>query len=382
MSQIKNLVKLTLLEYVNTQKKYNSFPLNSLVKFAKKFDDFKQFSKWYSIGLNHGYYWHLTDNKDFQISDKISPRDMSSLSSGYDTENYGDLMVTGDLEYWDDYYNMNPRSQKKDIKRNYVALFDASDLDPKVLTQVSRGFGNEIYLYKSDTKKLKLIGVYSRDYAKRLNNKFHKMIPQSENELYDLWKFANKKEKLNEYYISNFEDAKDKIIKEESEYNKFLNQIKQTKTNFINSIKTFDDLDDNKIHECLDYFGYEGFNYEEDGFDYLKDKIEDYKQMPDPVILYRVIGVKNKKMIKNNSLGEHYTPYKWNINGDTLLSIGYENWDADVKPYVMEVSVPHSEIDIIRTIINNLSFPNEHEITLKNNGKGAKFIKAYKLKGF
>ena len=51
MSQIKNLVKLALLEYVNTQKKYNSFPLNSLVKFAKKFDDFKQFSKWYYIHI-------------------------------------------------------------------------------------------------------------------------------------------------------------------------------------------------------------------------------------------------------------------------------------------------------------------------------------------
>lgn len=65
-----------------------------------------------------------------------------------------------------------------------------------------------------------------------------------------------------------------------------------------------------------------------------------------------------------------------------LMSIGYENWDDKTKPYAMEVSVPHSEIDIIQAIVQNLPFPNEYEINLKNNGMGAKFIKAYKLKGF
>lgn len=62
--------------------------------------------------------------------------------------------------------------------------------------------------------------------------------------------------------------------------------------------------------------------------------------------------------------------------------IGSENWDDDVVPYVMELSVPLSEIDIIQAIIQNLSFPNEHEINLKNKGKNTKFVKAYKLKRF
>jgi len=178
-----------------------------------------------------------------------------------------------------------------------------------------------------------------------------------------------------------------KVIKEEFEDDTYSNYkvmkpYQQRKTDFINSIRTFVDIDDDKIRECLDYFGYEGFNNEEDAFEDLKEKVEFYQKMSNPVVLYRAIGVKDKKMIKTDELGEHYTPYKWNINGDTLLSIGYENWDEDTKPYVMEVSVPHSEIDIIQTIIQNLSFPNEHEINLKNNGKGAKFIKSYKLKGF
>jgi hypothetical protein len=177
-------------------KNYNKFPLNSLVKFAKQFDDYKDFSRWYSIESNHGYYWHITDNKDFKISDKISPRDMSSLSFGTNNKNYGDLMVTGDLIYWDNFYNINPNTSKKDIKRNYVALFDASELNPNSLRQVSRGFGNEIYLDKSKANKLRLIGVYSREYARKLDNQFNKMIPQSENELLDLWNYAHNEENI------------------------------------------------------------------------------------------------------------------------------------------------------------------------------------------
>jgi len=172
--------------------KYSKTPLDSLVKFAKQFDNFEDFSTWYSIQLNHGYYWHITDNKNFKISDKVAPRDMSSMSFGTNSGNYGGIMVTGDLEYWDTYYNTNPITQKKDIKRNYVALFDASELEPQSLRQVSRGFGNEIYLNKLDARKLRLIGIYRREYAKKLNNKFHKLIPHSERELIDLWNYAQK----------------------------------------------------------------------------------------------------------------------------------------------------------------------------------------------
>ena len=185
---------------------------------------------------------------------------------------------------------------------------------------------------------------------------------------------------FNEVDVANFPSFGDHLpsISEEDYYHS--KSFQQRKQDFINSIKSFNDINDDKIREYLDYFGYEGYNNYDEAFDDLKEKIEFYKKMPNPVLLYRAIGVKNKKMIKTDNLGEHYTPYEWNIDGDMLMSIGYENWDDETKPYVMEVSVPHSEIDIIQTIIQNLSFPNEHEINLKNNGKGAKFVKAYKLK--
>lgn len=156
----------------------------------------------------------------------------------------------------------------------------------------------------------------------------------------------------------------------------------QRKDEFINSIKSFNDIDDNKIREIFDYFGTEGYNDEEDAFDDFKDKVDNWKKFSNPQLLYRVIGVKDKKIIDINNLGEHWTQYKWNLDSDMLMSIGYENWDDDTKPYVIEALVPLSEIDIIQTIIQNLSFPNEHEINLKNKGKNIKFVKSYKLKGF
>ncbi|MCK9417097.1 hypothetical protein M0Q97_10615 [Candidatus Dojkabacteria bacterium] len=163
---------------------------------------------------------------------------------------------------------------------------------------------------------------------------------------------------------------------------KTLNEY-SSRQDFINSIKSFNDIDEDKIREIFDYFGTEGYNDEEDAFDDFKDKIKEWKKFSNPQLLYRIVGVKNKKLIDTNNLGEHWTQYKWNLDGDMLMSIGYENLDDDdTKPFVIEALVPLSEIDIVQTIIQNLSFPNEHEINLKNKGKNVKFVKSYKLKGF
>jgi hypothetical protein len=193
--ELRKFIATTIREYLKEQNEnvnYNKFPLNSLVIFARQFNNFKEFSNWYSIELNHGYYWHITDKQDFSVSSDVSPRDMSSMAGG-ETQNFGDLMITGDLEYWDEHYNTNQQTWKRDVKRNYVVLFNASELNPKVLRQVSRGFGNEIYLNKTDARKLKIVGVYDLKYAKQLNRKFQNIIPQSENSLLELWKFANSK---------------------------------------------------------------------------------------------------------------------------------------------------------------------------------------------
>ena len=173
-------------------------------------------------------------------------------------------------------------------------------------------------------------------------------------------------------------------LKENDNYAEFkgVKPYKERMNEFENSIKTFKDFDDEKIRKSLEFFGWEGFDSEEEAFKDLKDRIKFYKQMPNPSIMYRVVGVKDKKMIDIDNVGKHVTPYKWAINNEMLHMIGSEDWDDEVIPYIMELSVPLSEIDIIQTIIQNLSFPNEHEVNLKNNGRGVKFIKAYKLDGY
>lgn len=326
----------------NKQVEYNKFPLNSLVKFAKKFNDFKEFSHWFSIGLNHGYYWHLTENKDFQISDKISPRDMSSFSSGKDRGDYGALMITGHLDYWDEYYNTNPRTGVKNVTRNYVALFDASDLDPKSLTQVSRGFGNEIYLHKNEANKLKLIGVYNREYAKRLDRKFHKMIPGSENELFHLWQYAN--------------DNKTSYIHPLSE-----------------SYKTPGNSDYNSFKEWA-YGeagnGAPGFNNMEDAIEYLDWFFGQYENIPKVLTLYRILQLEEPSELNKDHIGLYFTDDKDNFTTNFLQSLGFTRSDINKGNFhIVTIEVDRNEINWENTITTRLRHPYEDEYTLKKDAK-------------
>jgi hypothetical protein len=171
---------------------YNKFPLSALLKQAKNFKDFKEFSNFYSINIYHGYYWHWTNNPNFTISNIIGPKDASSMSTG-NIINKGAIMLTSDMNYWDAFYNQH---EKGKITRPFAVLFDASDIDPKYLKQISRGFGNEIYLYPGQAKQLKQIGVYKRDTAKAIERKIHNLIPHSEIELNKLWKYAHNEIKI------------------------------------------------------------------------------------------------------------------------------------------------------------------------------------------
>ena len=86
-------------------------------------------------------------------------------------------------------------------------------------------------------------------------------------------------------------------LKENDNYAEFkgVKPYKERMIEFENSIKTFKDFDDEKIRKSLEFFGWEGFNSEEEAFKDLKDRINFYKQMPNPSIMYRVVGVKDKK---------------------------------------------------------------------------------------
>jgi len=173
------LIKLrTILEGV--AENYNQFPLNVLVKHAKQFQEFEDFSKFYSLDVGHGYYWHITEDPNFTPSSEKSPRDMSSISGGKAT-NKG-LMITSHLEHWYENYKGD---------RGYAALLDTSEVNPKYLKQVSRGFGNEIFVPDHQVSNIKVVKVYSLSSAMRWDKELHRRVPQSKDSLRQLYDFAH-----------------------------------------------------------------------------------------------------------------------------------------------------------------------------------------------
>lgn len=176
----RNYIRKILNESIN---RFN--PIESLKRVARFCDTFEQFAKHYTQNINHGYFWHFTTNPDFTISSDIAPRDMSSLASGVELEeDKGALMVTSHFDNWNAYYN---EYDDEGITRPYVALLDLSYIDPKNIQQVSRGFGNEIFLYPDIAKQAILIKVYTVKAGERVDRKFDQLIPQSEEELKDLY---------------------------------------------------------------------------------------------------------------------------------------------------------------------------------------------------
>ena len=149
---------------------------------------------------------------------------------------------------------------------------------------------------------------------------------------------------------------------------------------YLDSIQSFDDISVEDIPTIIDYIGTEGFNSDEDGIEELKELITFYQSLPDVVTLYRVVALNDKQQLNIKEPGEHYVVYREYLDdGDFLLSIGMDNWDEELKPYILTVKVSKYEIDVWQTLVQNMSFPNEHEVNLKNKGRAAKIISVEKM---
>jgi SMC interacting uncharacterized protein involved in chromosome segregation len=109
----------------------------------------------------------------------------------------------------------------------------------------------------------------------------------------------------------------------------------------------------------------------EDELDYL---IKWYESLPKELTLYRVIYVNNEDDINTESPGSHYSVSK----SDLLRNHGYSVGIGD-KKYLLKVVANKSQIDVQKTLSNNILYPNEKEITLKNKGKGIDIIKIIEI---
>jgi hypothetical protein len=117
-------------------------------------------------------------------------------------------------------------------------------------------------------------------------------------------------------------------------------------------------------------FGYSK-SYSEEVVD---SEISYLDSLPDEIFLYRIIFADSKKEIKQGKLGAHYSDDKESLINNHSFATGY----GDIK-FLVTVSVKRKEIDIQNTIHNRILYPNENEITIKNNGKAVKVQNIEKL---
>lgn len=124
-----------------------------------------------------------------------------------------------------------------------------------------------------------------------------------------------------------------------------------------------------------------GFHDEESARDHLSDVVNNFNKLTDPVTLYRLIFLSKKSDLNKEELGSHYV-----LNKKMLISSHYDKMLYDYsknensKPFILTITVDKNKIDFDETITNNLMYPHEEEITLKNKGKGANIISLEELK--
>jgi len=117
-----------------------------------------------------------------------------------------------------------------------------------------------------------------------------------------------------------------------------------------------------------------GFD-EESAIEELKFIVDNLKDLPNEIILYRIVVADSKSDIDLEQVGSHYSMDKHSLLDSHSYVTGYgENY------FLLKVKVPKKLIDRNETILNNILYPNEKEVTLKNKGRGIEVLSIKKIK--
>jgi hypothetical protein len=105
----------------------------------------------------------------------------------------------------------------------------------------------------------------------------------------------------------------------------------------------------------------------------LQSLLEWLNGLPDTITLYRLLYIDEDKEINKEELGDHYSTDKKELlyNHHNKGSIYGGDWG---DPVLLTVKIDKNQIDIFNTLHNNIMYPHEQEITLKNKGKGSELI--------
>jgi len=105
----------------------------------------------------------------------------------------------------------------------------------------------------------------------------------------------------------------------------------------------------------------------------LESLLEWLNGLPETIILYRLLYLHVEDEINKEELGDHYS------NDKKELLYNHHNKGSIYSDYgenaiLLTVKIKKDQIDIFNTLHNNIMYPHEQEITLKDKGKGSQLI--------
>ena len=130
-------------------------------------------------------------------------------------------------------------------------------------------------------------------------------------------------------------------------------------------------LTEDNTDNLLGYLYEMGFE-NDDALYQLNDLTDFYDNLPNTVVLYRIVFADSDEEIDTQYPGNHYSMDKRNLMDSHYGSLRDSSYGE--KPYMIKVKVQKQLIDYYESIKNNILYPNEQEITLKNKGFGAEII--------
>ena len=106
----------------------------------------------------------------------------------------------------------------------------------------------------------------------------------------------------------------------------------------------------------------------------LKYHLNRVKSLPETLTGYRILVVNDKKDINLDEIGSHFSENKVELLSNHSFCTG-----CGEKYYLITAKIPKKEVDLQEMIKNNILYPNELEITVKNKGKNVKIVKIQEI---
>jgi hypothetical protein len=137
-------------------------------------------------------------------------------------------------------------------------------------------------------------------------------------------------------------------------------------------------LSKEEIGRLLSDYEYMGYD-EESAIDDLVDLVSYLNNLKSPLTLYRIICSDSKEEINLSKVGSHYSLNRKNLTTSHYRRGSVAGDCRGEKVFLLTVLVDKSMIHVMETLSNNILYPHEEEITLKNEGYGVNVIKVEEL---